>query len=286
MLRVMYRFRKVLNKLTSNITRKDENSEQYMYIDEYRRISKGKDAKKLLSSRKDNIYLGKNGIAEINLDRWAEAQRYEERSWMSKSGLSICEDRNSQHKKNFDSYSFIKDKEFNNAIEIGCGPFTNIRDIYKYCNISNITLLDPLINRYIHHPHCAYSKQYIYNTRVKLDDRPIEQFSLRHDEPKFDLVIVINVLEHCYSFDKFCERILSILANKGIFIFNDKLLSLSQIQHYSQNLFDSGHPLRVADERILDFLKNNFQSIYENFNSVDTPVGEINTIYFAGMLKS
>ena len=63
-------------------------------------------------------------ITEVDVVRWEEAQRYEHRVWMGESGLNAREDRNKAHERAFSNYAVIRGERFENAIEIGCGPFT------------------------------------------------------------------------------------------------------------------------------------------------------------------
>jgi hypothetical protein len=83
-------------------------------------------------------------------DRWIEAQNRECREWR---GLAHrTDDWNIWWKEKFDNYFFVKDRNINSILEVGCGPFAqNIRYITAELQNKNpkIGLNDPLLNDYL-----------------------------------------------------------------------------------------------------------------------------------------
>src|SRR5262249_6222561 len=156
------------------------------------------------------------------------------RHWMER-GRNATNDRNDEHYVGFDKYQAIQGLSFEHAIELGCGPFTNLRLIGNVCRIKRCTLLDPLIDSYLAHPHCSFTRhflflqeregrslphrmwkrvtrrpmRYLHSVAVaETIASPIEQMPTNH---QYDLVAVINVLEHCFDAERVFAKILSVM---------------------------------------------------------------------------
>src|SRR5262249_22728923 len=152
-----------------------------------------------------------------------------------------ADDRNEYHKEHFAGYSPLRGRHFKRGIELGSGPFTNMRLIAAACTIDEIHLLDPLLNDYVNHPFCSYkhgrlsglltqlhpmriardlrplrqAKRFISNRAnairtggilgrpVSLIASPIESYQT---DLKFDLVVMVNVIEHCLDGDKVFQK--------------------------------------------------------------------------------
>jgi hypothetical protein len=91
---------------------------------------------------------------QVNHTRWLEARQYEHRTWMNNKGAFT--DRNEEHRERFANYVPLRGLTFSLGVELGCGPFTNIRFVLEQCCIEEIHLLDPLIQDYLTHPSCRY----------------------------------------------------------------------------------------------------------------------------------
>ncbi|UCE07158.1 MAG: glycosyltransferase [bacterium] len=278
---------KISSKSRSNKTKVEKQIEvKPMFVDECHNVSYDRNAIDKFKEKNDIRYLeNEKGVTEIDLPRWWGAQRFEWRSWMDSNGLNMREDRNKTHGNGFENYSTIKGKFFENAIELGCGPFTNMRHIMKHINCQKITLLDPLIRDYLTHPHCTYKKKRLngwFGKKVEMIDLPIEKFSARE---KFDLVVIVNVLEHCYSLTKVFECILSITAPNGTLLFHDKLIPDCNVTEFVHTVYDTGHPLRVAEGLIFRFLNQNYDTLFQRQIPVKTAFGKLDSLYFIGQKK-
>lgn len=252
------------------------------FVDEDHNLILGSEAVLYLQSKNDEDFLeGLKGIVEVDHKRWEEAQRYEYRSWMEGNGLNVTEDRNSEHEEMFDEYRVLDGRSFENAIEIGCGPFTNIIRLLRRVRCDRITLLDPLIDQYLRHPNCSYKQKQMdgHHGKIQTIALPLEEVEI---DQTYDLVIVINVLEHCFSAQKFFDQIVSLTAPGGILVFHDKLIRSSEIERFVSNVYDAGHPLRVADKLILDFLFSNYSALYDQRVGISSPIGTFDSIYFIG----
>jgi SAM-dependent methyltransferase len=276
------------------------DDEQYLYVDEELHIRKGDDAAKALREQSDLPYLdAHDGVVRVPKQRWQQAQRYERETWMV-ANTAATDDRNSAHFDGFRGYEAIRGRTFLHAIELGCGPFTNLRLIGQTCTIAQCSLLDPLIEDYLNHPHCTYNRKMLRTSETSLSvslGRTLAGRALRRalrviapgtivrsipirailpmpieEMPSgnaYDLVVMLNVLEHCYDASVIFDRILSILKPGGVFVFHDKLFTAAEAEEDVRTRFDAGHPLRVGGTVIESFLETNFTPLFAQHGLVE-----------------
>ena len=262
------------------------NSER-IFISQYGEILTGSNAKAKLEELNDLRYLdSKYGNYKIDWDRWRIAQSAEHQHWFDALGVGKQQnDRNDQHEYNFDNYITLRHREFKNAIEIGCGPFTNLRLIAKHTRIRQLTLLDPSIGSYLDHKYCFFNSRKLFVPRKvtlfgrdNLFERAYERFpkaarrfmrsipviSLLEqgaEEPfgnnQFDLVVMINVLEHCLDAFKVLTNLVEGTRNGGLVVFSDKIFDVNALRDGLSRVYDAAHPLRISygliDEVFRDF---------------------------------
>jgi len=274
-------------------------SDPRLYIDENITIHEGEEAARLLEARTAQGAVDpRSGVARVDRARWEEAQRYERRTWM-RNGRRTLSDRNESHRDHFARYAVLRGLHFKKAIELGCGPFTNLRFILPKCRIDDVTLLDPLIQDYLSHPFCRYrggrlgglfhetpARLPVYllhplrALRSKTNDmraggflgRPvtlvrstIESFETTE---RFDLVVMVNVLEHCHDAYAVLAKIDEILAPGGVFVYHDKMYDAVGIGRLMAAVYDAGHPLRV-DQSVVDaFLQARFTPLFRAVHPV------------------
>ena len=120
------------------------------FINENVQVIDGAEAGRLIKEKNDAKYFEeKIGIKKVDKSRWREAQNYERFTWCVGGGRYSKDDRNNEHKNHFDGYkTLISDLPRDiTAIELGCGPFTNLNVILPLLrkNILTVDLLDPLL---------------------------------------------------------------------------------------------------------------------------------------------
>jgi SAM-dependent methyltransferase len=296
------------------------DDEKYLFVDEQLHILKGDEAAEALREQSDAAYLDPNGgVSKVPRQRWQQAQRYERDTWMV-ANADATDDRNDAHLLGFDGYASLSGRTFHHAIELGCGPFTNLRLIGQHCTIERCSLLDPLITEYLKHPHCTYTRRALRTTETTLSatlgrtlpgralrralraaapgtltrsipvtellPMPIEEMPAGN---AYDLVIMLNVLEHCYDATVIFDKILSILQPDGVFVFHDKLFTAAEAEEDVRTRFDAGHPLRVNGTFVELFLETNFTPLFAQHGIVEDGHDDHDLsrdgIYFIGTRK-
>ena len=219
----------------------------------------GEQAQELLKETNDSRFLTKDGIVKVDGARWKVAQEYERKTWMERN-LSATEDRNREHFKRFDGYKTIAGMQFDQAIEIGCGPFTNLKYIIPFIYTNEIILSDPLIMEYKNLPSCSY-KDHRLSGRIiyGMSWWPIEED--RKALQLHDLVVMINVLEHCQDAEKAFTNVYNILNMGGVFVFADVCFESNFIEDFVPTHYDAGHPLRLSREFVEEKLSH-YKSMY------------------------
>lgn len=253
-----------------------------LYITENISVFRGNEAEVQLKNNNDLKYINQieKGVHKVDETRWEMAQSYERKTWMV-DNLNASDDRNYEHLIRFDNYNSINHLlgKKTSIIELGCGPFTNLRFILPKLNVNTITLVDPLIDDYISHPNCYYKTKKINNIDVTTINSPIEKLNINEE---YDIVLMINVLEHCYDIDIIFKQIDKILKKDGVFIFSD--VYFNDVENLIKNQYDAGHPLRLSTHKLSNIL-DNFSPIYDDRLTGLYSQEWRNDIYFIGTKK-
>jgi SAM-dependent methyltransferase len=155
----------------------------------------------------------------------------------------VGDDWNEWWRDAFDGYAMLPD-EVHNAIELGCGPYTNIRLIRERCSIQHVVCSDPLACEYLRLKHTWLAKHQSASW-LAVDSNPIE--SIPFKDGSFDLVILINVLDHVRDARLCIKRSLAI-AREGAFLVIGQ--DLTNHQDMLRVGYDRGHPIRVRREEL------------------------------------
>lgn len=258
------------------------------YIDKDVNIYTDAEANERLAQDNDAGYLSEGqGIIQVPVERWKIAQHAERIHWMD-HGLTTADDRNYDHAEQFANYQALRGKRFDHAIELGCGPFTNMRIIAQLCDVGRCTLLDPLIDSYLTHPNRAYDQQWLFPPKINwqagyrsvyrmlrarlraahapakvpiqaLLATPIETMPTN---ATYDLVVIINVIEHCYDMNQVFQNLLAITQPGSLLVFHDKYYHHDEVAENATRTYDAAHPLRVDFALIEQFLGEHFEPVY------------------------
>jgi SAM-dependent methyltransferase len=288
-----------------------------LFVDADVSVHHGDDAAALLERKNDaRFFEAGRGVVRIDRERWTDAQRYERKTWMELN-LRANDDHNREHLARFAGYEALRGARFRRAIELGCGPFTNLRLILDLADVQEIHLLDPLVRDYVKHPLCRYHGgrfggipgvsgawklmraghlgEIINGVRigglrgrpVTLEASTVEDFETPN---RFDLAVMINVIEHCRDLNQIIATIDRILEPGGTFVFNDRGWDPAELERSLDKFYDAGHPLRVGRPVIEEWLASRFDEVFRK----DVPDGEIvpgvllprTCIYFIGRKKA
>lgn len=190
---------------------------------------------------------GPDGVLSVDATRWATAQRYEATCWLEKY-RTASDDREREHAQRFDSYRSLAGKHYRRAIELGCGPFTQVRRMLRgSVECDSLTLVDPLLDRYEELPHCSYDwlRRGRHLTRIA---SALEDLAISPEG--YDLVVSINVLEHCRDYVACLDAIRCLAAKGATLVLSEPAVRRADLAEVCAKTWDAGHPLRVADDRL------------------------------------
>jgi len=200
-------------------------------------------------------------IRKVNGNRWGQAQEFELK--FAQNTIDSDDDWNQWWYEKFDRYSLLEHKNFNNVLEVGCGPHTNIRFILPQIKFTKIWLEDPLIQYYITH-NLTKSNSFInflkkkfgknkinyllelysdLNSKVDLSSSKLED--LPYKDNQMDLIICINVLDHVNDYDRCMQELYRVLNDAGILILGQDLSNQDDMINCPESYSDIGHPIKV-----------------------------------------
>jgi ubiquinone/menaquinone biosynthesis C-methylase UbiE len=251
-------------------------------------------------------------ILAVSEDRWSKAQDFESNLWIKgnqknsylklllKFALAIrkplmlfdylkyrdfyCgDDWNYWWMKEFEGYRKVP-KSAERALEIGCGPYTNIRLISKKCKIKEIYCSDPLINVYTSFKLTWLCTQFSKN-RIKISNDKCE--NLRFDDDCFDLVVCINVLDHVQDAEKCLKEMIRVSKSGGFIILGQ---DLSDEDDLSNRIVrdDIGHPIKIHHASLDATLDNVCECHLKKILPRDkgrNPIAHYGTYIFIGQKK-
>lgn len=241
-------------------------------------------------------------VNQVTHERWQQAQRWEESHWIksqqarAKFGKNYIwrilstfglvgkyrgDDWNLWWKKQFSDYNFLP-ANVDNAIEVGCGPYTNIRHIIPTCAPNHLFLSDPLIKTYVKFK-LAFTADAYKNAFCILDDHPLEDCPYRDN--LFDLVVMINVLDHVQDAGKCMENLIRITKPGGWLIVGQELTSEADLAALSLDPGLIGHPIKLTGDWFSPYLVTNFKPQINKILPREEgrePANHCGTLLFAG----
>jgi ubiquinone/menaquinone biosynthesis C-methylase UbiE len=143
------------------------------------------------------------------------------------------------------------------VIELGCGPYTNIRVIMQGRAWSKIVCSDPLSGRYLTLP--CWLAMASKTKLVEVDNFPAERCP--YQPGSFDLVIMNNVLDHVMDADECLTKAVGLVKTGGFLILGQDLSDAVDEKKYPH---DVGHPIRLLLIDILPHLGGLFSETFEH----------------------
>ena len=216
----------------------------------------------------------------VSEEQWRKAQAWELAHWMKENSFLVPtlirrlknlvkallrrplvphgagDDWNEWWATAFNHYAALP-SHLDRAVELGCGPYTNIRKILTNRTISDVHCSDPLAHHY-----CTFEGRWLAEAAksgaITVDTHPIEECP--YETESFDLVVVINVLDHVRDAKACLDQILRILKKGGFLVFGQDLSNEDDYSRVAQLMKahgaeeDIGHPIRLHHEFINSIL--------------------------------
>lgn len=206
-------------------------------------------------------------VLKVERERWHQAQVWELQTWRKQASpiraaiksflrgkpLSIGDDWNFWWAAQFDAYRAIPDR-LENAVELGCGPYTNIRLILQGRQIKHVYCSDPLAREYVTLGRNWLARAW-RSRAVLIDDHPIEECPFASGY--FDLVVLINVLDHVRDAVLCLEEAVRITKERGYLIIGQDLTDEEDAARIGQ---DIGHPIRLTHATLDSMLTAQFDA--------------------------
>ncbi len=150
-------------------------------------------------------------------------------------------------KKQFDNYRTLP-AQIGKALEVGCGPHTNIRLISRLKKINEIYCIDPLMDLYL-----SFKLNWLAEMakKGKIFTSVGKGESLEFPDDSFDLVICNNVLDHVQDTSACLSEIHRVLKPGGYFVFGQDLSDEADIAKQRQeDRGFVGHPIKLHDQTL------------------------------------
>jgi len=182
----------------------------------------------------------------------------------------------------FDNYSFLP-TQIENAIEVGCGPYTNMRLVQRRCVPKHLFLSDPLMRTYIRFKRTFLREMYKAGACI-LDDHPLE--SLPFKDGYFDLAVMINVLDHVQDAHACMDSLVRILSPGGYVVIGQDLTDDSDLRAHPDGM-RTGHPITLNESWFSSYLECFDPIIKKTLSRAEgrTPQWHYGTLAFVGVKK-
>lgn len=212
-------------------------------------------------------------MLKVPKERWQAAQDWERqvwlnenasplrqmiRSWLAKVGVRnfTGDDWNDWWFEKFDHYRAVP-SQLDNVIELGCGPYTNVRRICASRNVRHMVCSDPLVKHYIRFKGRWLSEAWQCGD-VLIDDHPAEVCPYATNY--FDLTVMINVLDHVQDALLCLDQAMRITKPGGLLIVGQDLTNGDDLNNPAVSQ-DIGHPIRLAHDVLDERLMPTFDSL-------------------------
>jgi len=224
-------------------------------------------SKKILEElKKGSIETSDQGTKKIPSTRWNTAQNSEEEYWSDYTTESLLEESAGRYPKK----AKILLKEWsahitviNNTkiLQIGCGP----EDVINYFQIGELYSIDPLAEFYKRKFNLDYNNSNIKQARGE---------EIPFPDKCFDIVILINVLDHTEIPDKVISEANRVLKDNGIFhfenyIYQKKFIQLAKTwgkikETFTRDIFNIHHPFMFTVQDVKRIVSKKFTIIQED----------------------
>jgi len=187
---------------------------------------------------------------KINLNRWRKAQNAEITYYISRKVEWSTATWKAYLMKNFSiNFDVFRNKH---VLEIGCGAF----GVIHYINLPCFRVgIDPL---------CSIYRRLGLNTNHTIQTQQITCVgeSLPFRDEAFDIILSINVLDHCLNPFNVLKEASRVLKRNGIFLLHLNTFDLPKGPRVILGLFDRPHPYHFSNVEIISMLREAGFEIY------------------------
>ncbi len=239
---------------------------------------------------------------QVGQERWQAAQQWERAHWVHAQATRARfgknhiwrllralrlvpkhrgDDWNLWWKKHFDDYAFLP-PTVDNALEAGCGPYTNLRLMLERCRPNHIVLSDPLIRTYVKFKLTFVAELY-RQAVAALDDHPLEE--LPFADNYFDLVVMINVLDHVRDAAQCMRNLIRVAKPGGFVIIGQDLSNHEDVEALRRDPGGVGHPIKLDQAWFEPYLGRGFAPVIHKIlprAEGRAPESHYATLLFAG----
>jgi len=203
--------------------------------------------------------------SEVSEQRWKIAQQSEEEFWEGYTTGSLLAESGKRYPEKAEILlkewsAFVKITKNAKILQIGCGP----EDVINYFKIGKLYSIDPLADFYKKKFKLDYKK-----TNLKKAAGEEIPFSDNY----FDIVILVNVLDHVHLPDKVLKEIKRVMKPNAIFHFENYTYQTPFIylaEFYGRlkeiskgEIFNIHHPYMFTIKNLRNLVSNNFSIIKE-----------------------
>jgi len=140
----------------------------------------------------------------------------------------------------FDGYRMLP-RRVDRALEVGCGPHSNLRVLARVISIGEMTLADPLMEDYLGYRMAWVAEQ---ARRGAIRTSTCMGESLPFEDGAFDLVVCVNVLDHVQDMPRCLDEMRRVLAPGGHLVLGQELTGATDFERDDVQS-DVGHPIKI-----------------------------------------
>jgi ubiquinone/menaquinone biosynthesis C-methylase UbiE len=181
----------------------------------------------------------------------------------------------------FENYRFLP-PQAENVIEVGCGPYTNMRLLRKACVPRHLFLSDPLIRTYVGFKMTFIREMYL-QAACCLDDSPLENLPYR--DHLFDVTVMVNVLDHVQDANACMQSLSRITKPGGFVVIGQDLTDDVDLQSHPDGM-RTGHPITLNEAWFEAHLSGIYRPVISKVlprEAGRTPAWHYGTLLFAGV---
>mmetsp|Transcript_21399 Transcript_21399/g.50876 ORF Transcript_21399/g.50876 Transcript_21399/m.50876 type:complete len:413 (-) Transcript_21399:165-1403(-) len=238
------------------------------------------------------------GVTVIPKTIWHAAQEQEGAVWKKLGGNN---DRAGEHITAFHKYQDVTNRQLGDVIEVGSGPWTQSRFLFKtvpevISTVKSFTVYEPGAEFYIDNVRtCAYKDR----TALQIPNSPTRDVykfplhiigtggeSLLDHPTQYDTLVSINVIEHVQNAYSYLTGLHRALKPGGLLIYHDRFFDdpnegncVLGVNHY--------HPIRIT-RMVLDMFLDQFEEIFRSTEPTSRMVKSgcnEKPVYFIGIKK-